>query len=405
MANQTTDLLRTLAEEYDLRDAAKLFQLARRQRVPGASIEAARAALKNDAARQIFRQRLRSEGKSFAEDIGKRLQADLVDLGRNAKSERDNKFILTVVDVFSRETETRPLKTKTAPEVAAALKDAVDDLEPQGSYQISTDRGQEWASLKQALPGAIHREKNSTNDIAIVDRTIQTLKKNLATRVARRGGAWDSHIEAVTDAYNKAPHSAVYGAPEDVKDSDTQKFLLYRDNADKFMENEVLYNRLESTLLRAGGFRIPTTTGRSFEPRFSDKIYRVNRILPGRLYVEDTEGGRHLLKRVQPVDPESGQAIGQLVEPRLGRRAAFQRFADALAAELQARGSMRVDEAAALPALRGLRMRIRTFLRLFSDTFKVTNTRVSLNKDVAPLGRDLEAEEVAAFARANPFEE
>ena len=51
------------------------------------------------------------------------------------------------------------------------------------------------------------------NATAVVDRGIQTLKKDLATRVARKGGQWSDHFER----YNARPHETVHGAREDVE--------------------------------------------------------------------------------------------------------------------------------------------------------------------------------------------
>ena len=55
---------------------------------------------------------------------------------------------------------------------------------------------------------APHEAANAT---ALVDRGIQTLKKDLATRVARKGGQWSDHFERAAGAYNARPHE-VYGA-------------------------------------------------------------------------------------------------------------------------------------------------------------------------------------------------
>ena len=78
------------------------------------------------------------------------------------------------------------------------------------------------------------------NATAVVGRGIQTLKKDLATRVARKGGQWSDHFERA--AYNARPHETVYGAPEDVEKQPATKFRL-QDNADKFQHNKDLTDR------------------------------------------------------------------------------------------------------------------------------------------------------------------
>ena len=63
----------------------------------------------------------------------------------------------------------------------------------------------------------VHRQKDPSdrNATAVVDRAIQTLKKDLAGKVARDGGGWGQHVENVTEAYNARPHQAVTVAPEE----------------------------------------------------------------------------------------------------------------------------------------------------------------------------------------------
>ena len=52
---------------------------------------------------------------------------------------------------------------------------------------VTTDLGNEFQGLEAALPGgAVHRQKDPSDRNA--DRAIQTLKKDLAGMVARRGG-------------------------------------------------------------------------------------------------------------------------------------------------------------------------------------------------------------------------
>ena len=78
-----------------------------------------------------------------------------------------------------------------------------------GAGRGTTDLGNEFATLDRELPDeAVHRTKRpeDRNAMAVVDRGIQTLKKDLATRVARRGGQWSDHFKQAALAYNVRPH-------------------------------------------------------------------------------------------------------------------------------------------------------------------------------------------------------
>ena len=108
---------------------------------------------------------------------------------------------------------------------------------------VTTDLGNEFQGLEAALPGgAVHRQKDPTdrNATAVVDRAIQTLKKDLAGMVARRGGGWGEHVDEAAEAYNARPHQAVTVAPEDVETKPAATFRVFQDNAEKFQHNKRL---------------------------------------------------------------------------------------------------------------------------------------------------------------------
>ena len=130
-----------------------------------------------------------ARGKSAAEGPNDRLQADLIDFSQNIRGK--TKYGLVVMDVFTREAAVEPLQNKNAETVGRATKRAARELTgDDGNFVVTTDLGKEFATLDRELPEAVRRTKRpeDRNATAVVDRGIQTLKKDLATRVARKGG-------------------------------------------------------------------------------------------------------------------------------------------------------------------------------------------------------------------------
>ena len=261
-------LLEQLARDFNVRDPRKLFQIARREFPDRRDLTSARAAaaLRGDVARQVLAPKPRSLGKSAAEGPNDRLQADLVDFSQNTRGR--NKYGLVVQDVFTREIATKALPDKRAETVTRAAAEIIPDLvQEEGNYVVTTDLGNEFQGLEAALPGgAVHRQKDPTdrNATAVVDRAIQTLKKDLAGMVARRGGGWGEHVDEAAEAYNARPHQAVTVAPEDVETMPTATFRVYQDNATKFQHNKKLTEGRKRRLEEAGAFRAPTNARRSF---------------------------------------------------------------------------------------------------------------------------------------------
>ena len=173
MAEQAAlDLLRRLARDFNVRDARKLYQIANLEfpDQPAVTVNRAREALRGDVG---------SLGKSAAEGPNDRLQADLIDFSQNTRRRG-----------HASKTVTRALPNKNAETVARAAAEAIPELvQEEGNYVVTTDEGREFNTLEAALPGqAVHRTKRpeDRNATAVVDRTIQTLKKDLAGEVARR---------------------------------------------------------------------------------------------------------------------------------------------------------------------------------------------------------------------------
>ena len=114
-----------------------------------------------------------------------------------------------VTDVFTREVATQALPDKRAETVTQAAAEIIPELvEEEGNYVVTTDLGNEFQGLEQALPdAAVHRQKRpeDRNATAVIDRAIQTLKKDLAGRAARKGGRLGGERGAGDERIQQAP--------------------------------------------------------------------------------------------------------------------------------------------------------------------------------------------------------
>jgi hypothetical protein len=186
---------------------------------------------------------------------------------------------------------------------------------------MTTDQGNEFKRIDAHVLGvnAVHREKeiSDKNATSVVDRSMQTIKKDLAARIARTGNAWKNELPSVTEAYNERPSSAVRGAPNSATEGGPQQFMIEQDNASKFMHNRNLTIRRQDTIKEAGAFRAPIQgESRSFRPAYSDTVQTLGKITPGAGYVTNTAGKKTLLKEALPVPKGSGKAVAHLTAPR-----------------------------------------------------------------------------------------
>jgi hypothetical protein len=321
------EVLRDLAKEYSVRSPQKLKQLAGKI---GANytLKECQKALETSVPSQTLGPPPRSQGKSAAEGPGSRLQADLMDFSQNTHGHENDqhRYALQVSDVFTREAYTEPLKGKTAIQVDSAMRKIRDEIP--GHFDnavVTTDKGGEFAGLDKVLPqDAVHRYKEGVNDIAVVDRTMQTLKKDLEDKAQTGGQGWANNLEEVTKNYNFRPNSTVHGSPEDAGKENPQTFMIMQDQAANFQHNRHLTLRRQGAVQRACAYREPIDNGgRSFKPSYGD-VHQFRRFMEGG-NVQDKKGNVAPLKTVRAVHSGSGEALAHITfqkrrTPAVGER-------------------------------------------------------------------------------------
>jgi hypothetical protein len=200
---------------------------------------------------------------------------------------------------------TVPMKTKTSGEVNTAFKKAVRELvDDETNYVVTTDQGPEFAKSEEAMPEeAVYRQNMPAdkNAIAVLDRNMQSLKRDLAGQTAKQGGDWSVQIGKVAAAHNQKPHDAVRGPPAQIESknggNNPQMF--------RFVHNRATTQRRMAQ--DAGGILAPSGAPRSFQPQYGN-IRQVRSV--DSQYVTDTAGRKTLLKQAQPA-PEGSTNIRQ----------------------------------------------------------------------------------------------
>jgi hypothetical protein len=191
---------------------------------------------------------------------------------------------------------------------------------PQKPEVISTDKGNEWTGAVQDMldaKGIIRRTKDpqDVNALGVVDRAIQNLKKRLAESLSAEEGEWASRIKEVVAAYNSTPHEAVHGEPEEVRKNPVQKILVLQDNAAKLKGNQTLLESRKKQLADAGAFRRPLRgAGGAFRRGFKATYGDTEQVasVQGSTVVPEGGGVKIDIKRVQPVDKDTGDVVAWL---------------------------------------------------------------------------------------------
>ena len=218
--------------------------------------------------------------KTIVAGPGEQLQADLIDVKRYAKDNNDNRYLLTIIDVFSKKAWAIPVKTKSAIDVSQALKKVLKNVKPN---RLQTDKGTEFinSEVRNVLSQTKTKHFTTENEnikASIVERWNRTLRSALHRYFTKTGK--ERYIDVLADlisAYNNRPHSSTGIAPDDINSTNSEDvFYQLYDPVEAFEKQTVKF--------RVGDYvrvsKARTAFQRGFTPNWSVEIFRVSRILP-----------------------------------------------------------------------------------------------------------------------------
>jgi hypothetical protein len=311
--------LPALARRLGYPGAAKLHLAARQA---GLEVTGAQVAhfVQRQGARQIFERLQPSAGKTAAEGPDERYQGDLIDLTGEAREEGGHRYILVLINVFTRELYARPLATKDPASVAPVLEAMLRALPAMPTFLL-TDQGAEFKGPVDALLqrlNVVHRDKRpiDVNGLAVLDRAIQELKGRIARLLAAgHHTSWAAALHEAVEGYNESFHSAVHGAPHDVGGTPVLSFMAYQDNAGKLQHNQRLAQGRLARLQSMGAFRRPgrpeKLRQRGFHARFGP-LETVGRVEGTTVTSAQRPNEPIDVKHLRPVPADSTEATAVL---------------------------------------------------------------------------------------------
>jgi Integrase core domain len=156
-------------------------------------------------------------------------QADLVDMSAFASVNKGYKFLLTVIDCFSKYAWAIPIKDKSGNQVTLAMKSIFlkDNRIPKN---LQTDKGKEFynkdfQNLMKKYTINLY-STYSTLKASIIERFNRTLKNKMYKEFTMNGNyKWLNIIDELLKNYNNTKHSTIKMKPIDVNKSNENRIL------------------------------------------------------------------------------------------------------------------------------------------------------------------------------------
>lgn len=204
------------------------------------------------------------------------MQADLADMQAYARQNAGFRYILVVIDVFSKYVFYIPVKNKTPQEVKRAFKKVFAIATPKF---MQTDQGMEFAAKEMQRFFKKHdvRWYHTFSEIkaALAERQIRTLKERLERIFYHRGShKYVDILQDLADQYNTTKHSRIGIEPTNVDESNEAAIFtkLYGSNG-KHTKKPVL-NIGDQVRV----YRKKATFSKGYEKNWTDEVFTIVRI-------------------------------------------------------------------------------------------------------------------------------
>ena len=216
----------------------------------------------------------------IVDGLGDQYDADLMIMKDLANANDEYKYVLVMVDVFSRYTWVEPMELKNEQHSMDAFKKLFDRAPP--PRRLRTDKGGEFTGKRiesyfDAL-GILHFVTYNEIKANYAERVIQTLKKKLFRYLtAKRTRTYIDVLQEAVSSYNRTSHSRLGMAPADVNEENEAELWqrLYLDAMGPVSKRYKKFKYQVGDTVRLSLKR--NRLEREYDERWTNEVFRIRR--------------------------------------------------------------------------------------------------------------------------------
>ena len=221
-------------------------------------------------------------------------QIDLVEMIPYSHQNKGFKYILTIIDTFSKFAYAQPIKNKTAISVTKAMEKVLEESKETPNL-IQSDNGREFFNnYFQNLMNNYNIKHYSTfthMKAAICERFNRTLKNKMWKMFTKQGNyKWLENLQKLIHEYNNTKHSKIKMKPSEVNKKNEKKIL------------NTVYKKIKlinKNMFKIGDFvrvsKMKNIFQKGYTPNWSTEIFKISKINlynPLTYVLEDYQGNR-----------------------------------------------------------------------------------------------------------------
>lgn len=244
--------------------------------------------------------------KIFASRKNNLWESDLTEMQTLSKRNDKTRYLLTIIDVFSKYAYVIPLKSKRGSEVTKAFARV---LKKESPSNLRTDQGKEYVNhdFKRLMKRyKINHYTTHEGDIktGVAERFNRTIKSRIYKLLTdRKSSRYIDKLSDLVDGYNNSKHRSIGMAPREVNQKNTKIVWrrLYGSGAVKTKKTRPKFRVGEHVLITVS----KNLYTRGYTPNYSREIFTINRII------------KHWPFRYKLMDSTGETLIGSFYEPEL----------------------------------------------------------------------------------------
>lgn len=204
-------------------------------------------------------------------------QADLVEMQPYARFNKNFKYLLTVINVFSKKAFAKPILNKTASHVTHAMNEIFIESSSTPNH-LQTDNGKEFHNkmFKNLMKkyGINFYSTYSSLKASVIERFNRTLKNKMWKQFSFQGSyKWLNLLDELIEAYNNTRHRTIKMAPNDVNPNN-EKMILH-----------TIYNRpfiWQKNKFKIGDVvrisKYKSIFDKGYTPNFSTELFKITSV-------------------------------------------------------------------------------------------------------------------------------
>lgn len=245
----------------------------------------------NDYIRRVVAHELHKPARRFYQrrhvvirGLDETWQCDLVDMSAYASVNNNYKFILTIIDNFSKFAFAVPIKTKSAKDVTAAMRSVFI----KGRYpkkHLHVDKGKEFYNSEfQKLLKEYNINMYSTYSslkASIIERFNRTLKNKMWERFTYQGSyKWLTILPQLIRNYNNTKHRTIKMKPKNVNgnnEKDLLRNIYYNQNPMLYVASKLKKKFKVGDKVRISKYK--KIFEKSYTPNWTTEIFTITKLL------------------------------------------------------------------------------------------------------------------------------